>query len=552
MILQINFQFQLNTASNIILLVAVLMMGIVQFLALWRNRSKGRWSLKVLLNFLLWISVLGWILQPTITRSSDSNQILLYQQNIPHTNLQHWQDSLHIAESFTEKEILQAINEHPAWISKIGTVYLAGTHFEPTLLNQLLDKEWKWLPTWENNQVESIRWEGVLYRGDLQRVSGKILSEKTQVLSLKIGEQVLDSISLKKGLVDFNLKFPAFVKGKAKCELWLGEKLLQPIHFAVMEKPSKSVLVLQSNPDFESKTLADWMGKRGYKVETWTKVAKNTQNQFQINTKQSIKSYDLIVTDPSLAGDARVKKVLGENKGVLIINLTNPETETRIINQSLGTQWRLTKSSTQEAIQLSNDLTALPYQIQPNAWQKSLKEYPIAVQRQKGRVGLSLLNETYPLMLSGDSVTYNKIWASTLEAVLPSEPVSIKVNAPVFVNIPTQIRLNTLKKNVNWQVGEDTLKPSVSSLSSQNEYQHYRFTKAGWQPLFDSLSVYVEDSTQDLAYLQRLKMYVGNNFSEKKQKNIDFSIARQSSLSPWLWWVLILFILTALWVEPKW
>jgi hypothetical protein len=113
------------------------------------------------------------------------------------------------------------------------------------------------------------------------------------------------------------------------------------------------------------------MGKRGYKVEIWTKVAKNTQNQFQINTKQSIKSYDLIVTDPSLAGDARVKKVLGENKGVLIINLTNPETETRIINQALGTQWRLTKSSTQEAIQLSNDLTALPYQIQPNTWQKA-------------------------------------------------------------------------------------------------------------------------------------------------------------------------------------
>jgi hypothetical protein len=80
--------------------------------------------------------------------------------------------------------------------------------------------------------------EGVLYRGDLQRVSGKILSEKTQVLSLKIGEQVLDSISLKKGVVDFNLKFPAFVKGKAKCELWLGE-LLQPIHFAVMENRVK-------------------------------------------------------------------------------------------------------------------------------------------------------------------------------------------------------------------------------------------------------------------------------------------------------------------------
>ncbi|MDI9868763.1 hypothetical protein [Flectobacillus roseus] len=552
MIIQINFQFQLNTVSNIILLVAVLIMGIVQIVSLGRNRSKGRWRVKVLLNFLLWISILGWILQPTFTRSSDSNQILIYQQNIPHTNLQHWQDSLHIAESFTEKELLQAINEHPAWITQIGTVYLAGTHFESTLLNQLLDKEWKWLPAWNSNQLQSIRWEGVLYRGDLQRVSGKILSEQKQVLSLKIGEQVLDSLMLKKGLVDFNLIFPAFVKGKAKCELWLGEKLLQPIHFAVMEKSAKSVLVLQSNPDFESKTLADWMGKRGYKVEIWTKVAKNTQNQFQINTKQSLKSYDLIVTDPNLAADARVKKVLGENKGVLIINLSNPETETRIINQALGTQWRLTKSSTQEAILLSNDLTALPYQIQPNAWQKSLKEYPIAVQRQKGGVGLSLLNETYPLMLSGDSVTYNKIWASTLEAVLPSDPISVQVNAPVFVNIPTQIRLNTLKKNIDWQVGEDTLKPSVSSLNSQNEYQNYRFTKTGWQPLFDSLSVYVEDSTQDLAYLQRLKMYVGNNFSEKKQKNIDISIARQSSLSPWLWWGLILFIFTALWVEPKW
>jgi hypothetical protein len=163
MILQINFQFQLNT-SNIILLVAVLIMGIVQILALWRNRSKGRLRVKVLLNFLLWISILGWILQPTFTRSSDSNQILIYQQNIPHTNLQHWQDSLHIAESFTEKELLQAINEHPAWITQIGTVYLAGTHFESTLLNQLLDKEWKWLPTWEIIKLSLFVGKGFVQR----------------------------------------------------------------------------------------------------------------------------------------------------------------------------------------------------------------------------------------------------------------------------------------------------------------------------------------------------------------------------------------------------
>jgi hypothetical protein len=102
------------------------------------------------------------------------------------------------------------------------------------------------------------------------------------------------------------------------------------------------------------------------------------------------------VTDPNLAADARVKKVLGENKSVLIINLSNPETETRIINQALGTQWRLTKSSTQEAIQLSNDLTALPYQIQPNTWQKSLKEYPIAVQRQRGE--WDLVCSTKPIL----------------------------------------------------------------------------------------------------------------------------------------------------------
>jgi hypothetical protein len=46
--------------------------------------------------------------------------------------------------------------------------------------------------------------------------------------------------------------------------------------------------------------------------------------------------------------------------------------------------------------------------------------YPVAIQKTATKIGLSLISETFPLKLSGDSAAYERIWTSILTQLQPA------------------------------------------------------------------------------------------------------------------------------------
>lgn len=524
-------------ATGLIILLAI------QLVALWKKKAS---KIKVGLNLLLWLSVGMLIINPSWNQSVNTSKILIYSDGISNETIKKTQDSLKIGKVFSQKEFNRRVNENAEFASKLGKVYFLGQDVSPEILSKLGHNSISWIPNFKTDEIQDIRWKSITRKGEMQEVAGKIELSEPKTIKIKFGNQVLDSLNLPKGFSAFSLNLPTFSIGRVSLNLELDQKLLQTIDFYGIKNQPYNILFILSNPDFESKTLADWLGKRGNKVELQTTIAKNTLNSVSINKTEKTFLPDIIITDPSNAGNNLVKKAFSEGKSILFINLENPDLAAKDINQNLGTKWKLKRTSTQENRPITQELTAHPYEFEANALQKLIFDYPIAIQKKTGKVSISLLNETFPLMLSGDSLTYARIWQSAFQALNPSFDNNFEMNAPIFQDVKKEISLNSSSWQSKLNIEYDTIKTIQSAINPATSKAIYTFRKAGWQPFQDSLEVYVEASQSALAKVNLIKRYLKSDiYSAGLEQKL------QVNLPEWAWFLIILLILVGLWVEAK-
>ncbi|MEZ4904625.1 MAG: hypothetical protein R2822_24195 [Spirosomataceae bacterium] len=539
-------------------LIYAAMLGLItlQILVFIRTKSlpSHRLWIRLGLNVLLWLAIVLFVIQPQWQGRDNTNRVLLVSKNTPSVAAQAAKDSLTITEVFSIEDFTQRMTQNPHFVQNIGEVFLLGQDFNPLLLAQLSQKKIQWLPSFKTNELQDIAWKAILRKGEFQEVSGKIELEESIVLKLKYANQVLDSVLLPKGLQTFHLRFPVFTIDRTAMTLELGDELLQKVTFYARKPVLSSVYFILENPDFESKTLAEWLGKNGYTVEMRTTIAQNTQSKVRINlpNSQQMSNPSIVVTDPANANHPTLKKTLTEGKSVLLYNITNVDQAIKNSNSALGTKWRIKKTSNQESISVGSNLTALPYQIERSNNQKEVDGYPVAVQKVGGRVGISLLNETFPLKLSDDTLTYHKIWSSILYLLNPPAENNIDIEAPLWKDAKSAITLNNFPQSTQALIlANDSTPLRPSALNESTTTSSYRFRKAGWQPFQDSLEVYVEDESTALAKARQIQeitqVYEAKNTIQQNTSTQAFA----QSLPDWAWGVLVLVCFTTVWVEPK-
>ncbi|RFS14245.1 hypothetical protein [Emticicia sp. C21] len=506
------------------------------------------------LNIFVWLLIFLFILQPGWKYTTDTNKVLLIDKTVPTAYVKKIKDSLHIAESFDTRDFNRLAAKNAHFVEKLDNIYLLGQDFSPQTISQLSWKKLNWLPYYGNNQLQDLQWKSIVRKGDIQEVRGKISVDEVKTLTIKYANKVLDSLKLQKGLNAFHFSFPAFTIGQTETFLALDNESLQDIHFYCHAPQPFNVLFILENPDFESKNLSEWLGKNNHRVEIITTIAKDAQSKVSINKSIQSKAFipDLIITDPGNANNGLVKKAVAEGKSVLFINSTAPEQNIKTINQALGTNWRIKKISNEQFITISENLTAVPYRIEENINQKSIGNYPIAVQKKVGKVGLSLLNETFPLKLSGDSLNYNKIWSSVFQQLNPPFQNNINIEAPVFANTQTPIVLNNLSVvSGKLRLANDTTQLIQSAINPSSFTSNYVFRKTGWQTFQDSLQVFVEDKPN---VLQQSRQLQENLLAHETFESVSSSASAQTltaTLPDWVWYILIILGLAALWLEPK-
>lgn len=491
---------------------------------------------------LLWLVVMAYVWQPAWPVSHPAKHALLVGDEVPGAVVSQVKDSLGIQADFTARTFKAGYD----------SVTLLGQDFPTETLTGLSNVTLRWVPYNAPGKPFDVRWKAVLREGELQRLTGRVVVPEKQGLAVRFGNRTIDSLLLQAGENAFALQFPAFARGRTAVELAVNGTVVDTIRFFGRPLKPLTVQFLLNNPDFESKTLADWLGRHGHTVQLITTLSKNISRDLRINPNETNATPDILITDPANATNSAIRKAVADGRAVLFINLTNAEADCRTIGRATGSRWTVRRISTEPAIPAGNGLTALPYRFAdaPNQFMSS--GYPVAVQQTPtGRVGISLVNETYPLALSGDSLTYASIWTAVLARLYPNETNALFANAPFYNRMAQPIRLTYAGKTslTTLRTGPDTLALNPVPLNEITFAGTYLPGKAGWQTVADSVEAFSNGRLTDPAFQRETVRRFVHAHAHSNSKASQKPVAQ--TVPNWLWLTLLLIVFSALWIEPK-
>lgn len=556
----IQFDFDWNQPVNLaVIVVMAFLLGLLSWFLVFRNMELlpffGRNIIRIGLNLVLWLSVLAFILQPFVTLRPDQSKAMYAAKNLPDDFFKRLSDSLGIA---------RVINVEDLEERSFDTIVLAGQNFDGNFIKALMESgelpALKWVPYFKKDVPYNLSWKGILRQGEIQQIRGNIESSGPRYLRVRYGGKTLDSLVLKPGHTQFKLSFPAFSLGRSAVELVLQKNTIDTIRFFTRPLERLTFQFILDYPDFESRNLATWLGKRGHAVKYTTTLSKEVKSDVTIN---SAKEPDVYVTDVAGISSAVIRKGLLNGKSVLLLNLTRPFEEISTINKTFGTKMQVRKISDKENLPVSGMLTALPFAFLPDNSGFSVRGYPVYVHKSGGNLGVSLLNETFPLLLNGDSVTYEQVWSPIIAAVRPVPKVNITSSAPVFRNIKADIEINDFPVNPKMiAVGNDTVYLNYSAINSQSAQGSFDPAESGWLPIQDvpGLEMYVasSDSGDDAFDLKATDTFV-KKYNVLRSKRINemsgdgklSNVGTKQKLPAGVWLALILVCLSAVWIERK-
>lgn len=511
---------------------------IIRKLLRTESLSPARRNVKAGLNTLLFLLAGLFLFQPALPQHKREETLLVYDSSVPRQVTDSVKTAAKISQVISYKTFRKKFREYPH-----HRFFFLGQEAEPQLLSHLAGKEVEWIPYFVPETLQDIRWEGILKKGERQTVSGKISLSRPGILKLAYGEKILDSLSLEKGFNAFRMSFPVFSEGRTVLSLYLGGHPLRDIAFFARPARPLRITLLPDNPDFETRILAEWLGAQGHHVEVSTPVAQSVLYESRVNKASGKQLPDLVIASPSRAGDSRIKKAVSENRSVLFYALENVAESLSRINRATGTSFSARRTSMQENLPVKNGLTALPFELNDKPNQRKAGVWPVSFQKNGGRVAVSLMNETFPARLSGDTLTYSEIWGDIIAALDNSDSVKLSAEAPVFKDEPARITLMTEESAA--VTGKDTLYLAASPVNPAKKSANSIFDSAGWKTPGTPGEIYVEDSPA--ASVTRLINWTGANYSLLRN---DIPAAdRHVPAGIWFW---VLFLcLAALWVEAK-
>ena len=515
-----------------------------------KGLSQGRRTVRLGLLGLLLLTLLGLWRQPRWRSQLPTGQVLLVADDVPDATVRAVQDSLHI------REVIQA----RAFRGATDSVTMLGQSFPEKTGSLLARQVVSWVPYDAADQLQSLHWQGVVQLGQSQTVRGQIRLLKADILRLRFGTRVVDSTRIAIGNQPFTLNYPVFSLGRNSPTLWLGNALLDTLRFVVRPAARMRIRFVLTAPDFETRTLADWLGQQGHQVELTSALSNGVGRSVALNGGVSGKniSPDLVITDPANVANPLVRNALASGKAVLVLNVTQPEADILTINRTLHTRWQLRRIPGKDTLHVGPVLTALPYRFIPANHTLPVPGYPVAIQPVAGHVALSLLTETFPLRLGGDTLAYNRLWLSVLAQLRPQSTNNFTVEAPVCQHVPVVIDLNNPTSSpTTIRLGNDTVTLHPTPLNARSWTGIARPAQPGWQPLQDTLVVYVYPSetpktgaVNQLAQRQKIAAVARAHRRYDTKRPIEARFV-EKEIPDWTWFILIIVALTALWIEPK-
>jgi len=540
--MQIDFQF--STFWIVIFTFFLVTLLVLQLVLIQKNpkTSPSRKAVKTGLNIFFFISLILLLLQPHFYTAYTPKNILVHDSDVSRQYIDHVKDSLKIKDAISIDNYKKSADN----------VYLAGQHFTPLQLGKLQQANLTWIPYHLDALIKDIRWNGLLRQGQTQTIHGIYNSDEDASLSLRFGEEILDSVPVGKNNPTFRLTAQAKAIGRNQLSLMANGKELGQIRFFVTENNPIHYQMLFSYPDMEIRRLSEWLGKKGQgisaTIQSSTAVIQESTNVERADTLQ------FLITEPAFANSEAVRNALASGATVLFTNFGNVDRELLQINRAIGTDWSVNRSHSEGSRIIEGSLTALPYRLltQPQQWE--LLDAAVGYQRiGQGKVGISLLEATFPIALQGDSVKYAAIWDRIIYAMRPTEGTTFHIPQPLYAGLGSkEWSINSLQDiSEIVPIEEDSIHFTPSPVNPQSHTAYYQTPSSDWKTLADTLEIYIHGEDDDFKFV-RNKIQVNQfiHYHQNKLKSTE-PIYQKIQLSDWWWFALVLLSATLMWIEPR-
>jgi hypothetical protein len=343
----------------------------------------------------------------------------------------------------------------------------------------------------------------------------------------------------------------------------------------VEEEQSLNILFLQHHPTFETQQLKNFLARKKHKMVLRYQLSKNNFRFEYLNTEavpvrrlnpDLLNTFDLVIID-----NESLQTLPGSEKEIL---LRAVKSGLGLLNTSQNDKVRSSALFPFETTSVKSDTTIIA--IEDHSYNLPARRIRVietagvsVTQKNKsrllagygfvglGRIGFQSLQETYRLMLSGDSIAYGQLWAPLLEKVArgENEDATVRVSTPfpLFENEPIDISVISSTEEISLTSDSITL-PLQEDINIDNVWYGRTWAGSpGWHQLTaaeSSLSYFV---SQDASWNS---LVIANQMKANRQEaNSDRSylegIKTYKKISSVLLYLLFLVAVASLWITPK-
>ncbi len=566
-----------------VILVALVLWAVF----IWKERSQRgeiRFWVKIVAGFLAVVSLVMIVLKPSTWEETTKGKAIVLTAGYRPAQL----DSL--------KSIYKRIQTEPyvkgkalSILEEADSLFLLGHGLPSFDLWQLEDKSVAFLGGEQVEGWTDITYDGTVAFGDAFTIKAKHSKPRAGYWAVLAdnGSNPLDSVPFEE-TDGQHVQLNAKPKASGYFVYHLLEKneageivSNEPIPIQVVEGKPLKILMVNTFPTFETKYLKNFLTEKGHEVLARTQLTKGKYKFEYFNgasnpiygfTEESLKDYDLLIIDAdSYAGlgraskEAMVEATKNNGLGVFVQPNANLFSLPESSSPFRFAQDFVTEISLGENGQL---LQKYPYAFEKEARIQEIFVDSITVAAyvpsRMGKVGTTLLQNTYQLVLDGKEELYARIWTRILDNIAREQETLVEWKAftqTPRIDEPFEFELRTSLNDIEVTTEARSNIPILQDGLFSSKWTgvvHPR--KSGWNRLQVS-----NDSISPFLYfvfgndqLQTMLQYETMNANYQKFGTIgtfdgSASVSKKElqTINPFWFYIVLLFSLGWLWLEPK-
>lgn len=352
-----------------------------------------------------------------------------------------------------------------------------------------------------------------------------------------------------------------------------------PLPFDIKDRDLLHILMINRFPMFETKYLKNYLAELGHHLVVRSQLTKGKYKYEYLNSNSSyttrfsqknLEGYDLLIIDAaslrSLMGgqlNALKAAINQDGLGVYI------QADDRFFRSPISWSGFAFKSETSKAIRFTNwpriPILKQRFQFKDNLLlepmhQKDSTIYSAYRLSGKGKIGSSVLSNTYQLLLNGHTEVYQRIWTDIVSEISKSKEQFTKWSSensiaykdePFTITLHTNIKTPTLRSSQNLQL---PLKGNIDLPRLWNVKTYPKYL--GWQSFVleqdssEAFNYFVTDSTKWQAMRRYNTILVNKRTLNDQIRSNDQNFKLQPINRIWFYSVFLLSV-AYLWLEPK-